>query len=199
MTNTAEQVLTTKDYFEIGYWVVTLFILCITAYAVYFAPLKAVEIGRKLNDEQNQLKVKSDLFLTLFSLRGNPTHYSFVNGLNQIDIVYQDVPTVLSAWKKLHDSLNNPNQSNALQNWDLLRVELLSEMAQSLGYQKLKQTEIQRSYSPQAHADQDDENRNYQQVAKKFFETGTNLYSMHIESIQASRNGNSNKILGSQD
>jgi len=101
-----------KDYFEIIYWVTSFSILCVTAYAVYFAPLKAVKIGRKLNDEQNQLKAKSDLFLTLFSLRGNPTAYTFVNALNQIDIVFQDVPFVLTAWDKLYDSMNNKNLTN---------------------------------------------------------------------------------------
>jgi hypothetical protein len=184
MTNTAEVAMTTKDYFEIAYWIVSFFILCVTALAVYYSPLKAVKIGRKLNDEQNKYDAKSELFLTLFSLRGNPTSYTFVNALNQIDIVFQDEPSVLTAWNKLYDSLNHSNLSNPIETWNLLRTDLLSQMAHSLGYQKLKQTDIQKNYSPQAHADENLENWNQKKAAKKFFESGTKLYKMHIALIE---------------
>lgn len=172
--------MTPKDYFEIAYWVVSLGILGLTVYWIAISPLKAVETGRKLDNEQNKYNAKRDLFLTLFSLRGNPTHYDFVNGLNQIDIVFQDEEKVLVAWEKLYESLGNTNLTNAVQTWDLLRTELLSEMAQSLGYQKLKQTSIQRNYSPQAHANQDNENWSYHQTAKTYFETGAEMHKLWI-------------------
>ncbi|ENA1765338.1 hypothetical protein ABF176_002549 [Flavobacterium psychrophilum] len=187
MTNTVEVAMTLKDRFEIAFWVVSLLILCVTALAVYFAPLKAVEIGRKLNDEQNQQKVKSDLFLTLFSLRGNPTAYTFVNALNQIDIVFQDEPSVLAAWNKLFESLNNVGLINAMETRNLLRTDLLSQMAISLGYQGLKQTDIQKNYSPQAHADESAENWNHQQAEKLFFETGTKMHNIWIENYSATQ------------
>lgn len=172
--------MTPKDYFEIAYWLVSLGILGLTVYWIAISPLKAVETGRKLDNEQNKYNAKRDLFLTLFSLRGNPTHYDFVNGLNQIDIVFQDEEKVLVAWEKLYESLGNTNLTNAVQTWDLLRTELLSEMAQSLGYQKLKQTSIQRNYSPQAHANQDNENWSYHQTAKTYFETGAEMHKLWI-------------------
>jgi hypothetical protein len=181
MTNTEETIINTKDMIEVGYWFVSLIILGFTVYWIKISPIKAVQTGRKLDDEQNKYNAKRDLFLTLFSLRGNPTHYDFVNGLNQIDIVFQDEEKVLVSWEKLYESLNNKNLANPLQTWDLLRTELLSEMAQSLGYQKLKQTSIQRNYSPQAHADQSDENWNHQQAAKTFFETGTQMHKIWID------------------
>ena len=170
-----------KDYFEIGYWTISLLILGLTVYWIAISPIKAVETGRKLDKEQNKYNAKRDLFLTLFSLRGNPTHYDFVNGLNQIDIVFEDEEKVLVAWEKLYESLGNNNLTNPIQTWDLLRTELLSEMAQSLGYQKLKQTSIQRNYSPQAHANQNDENWNYHQTAKTFFETGAEMHKIWID------------------
>ncbi|MBK5214202.1 MAG: hypothetical protein JJE55_11145 [Flavobacteriaceae bacterium] len=173
--------MTPKDYFEIAYWLVSLGILGVTVYWIATSPIRAVETGRKLDNEQNKYNAKRDLFLTLFSLRGNPTHYDFVNGLNQIDIVFQDEEKVLVSWEKLYESLGNNNLSNAVQTWDLLRTELLSEMAQSLGYQKLKQTSIQRNYSPQAHANQNDENWSYHQTAKNFFETGAQMHKLWIE------------------
>lgn len=176
--------MTTKDYFEIAYWVVSLILLCVTAWAVYYAPLKAVEVGRKLNDEQNQLKAKTDLFLNLFSLRGNPMSYTFVNALNQIDIVFQDSPNVLNAWQKLYDSLNQKNLINSVETWNLLRTDLLSQMAQSLGYNKLKQTDIQKNYSPQGHADESYENWNHRQASKDFYESGAAMHKIWIDFYQ---------------
>lgn len=173
--------MTPKDFFEIAYWVVSLGILVVTVYWIATSPIRAVETGRKLDNEQNKYNAKRDLFLTLFSLRGNPTHYDFVSGLNQIDIVFQDEEKVLVAWEKLYESLGNTNLTNAVQTWDLLRTELLSEMAQSLGYQKLKQTSIQRNYSPQAHANQDNENWSYHQTAKTYFETGAQMHKIWID------------------
>ncbi|MHC5310781.1 DUF6680 family protein [Myroides sp. LJL116] len=117
--------MTTKDSLEIIYWIISLGILSFTVYWIAISPLKAVQIGRKLDNEQNKYNAKLELFLTLFSLRGNPTSYEFVNGLNQIDIVFQDNDRVLIAWEKLYGSLDNPGQNNALQTWDLLRTELL--------------------------------------------------------------------------
>lgn len=184
MTDTLENVLTTKDFIEISYWVISFLLLCITAYAVYFAPLKAVKIGRKLNDEQNQLKAKSDLFLNLFALRGNPTSHTFVNALNQIEIVFQGEPSVLNAWDKLYDSMNNKSLTNPSEIWNLLRTDLLSEMAQSLGYKKLKQTSIQKSYIPIAHENHIIESLNHQQAEKLFFETATKLHNILIETYQ---------------
>jgi hypothetical protein len=98
--------MTTKDYFEVFYWLVSLSILGVTVYWIKTSPIKAVEIGRKLDNEQNKYNAKRNLFLTLFSLRGNPTHYDFVSGLNQIDIVFQDEQKILTAWANLYNSLN---------------------------------------------------------------------------------------------
>lgn len=190
MTNTAQTIMTVKDYFEILYWAISLLILGFTIYYIKTSPIKAVETGRKLNNEQNKYNSKSELFLTLFSLRGNPTAYTFVNSLNQIDIVFQDEQAVLTAWGKLFESLNQTNLANPIETWNLLRTDLLSEMAKSLGYRELKQTDIQKNYTPQAHADQNLENWNYQQAAKTFFETGTDMHKIWIESVNLNKQPN---------
>jgi hypothetical protein len=181
MTNTTEVVMTTKDSFEVAYWGITFLILCVTAYAVYFAPLKAVKIGRELNDEQNQLKAKSDLFLTLFSLRGNPTNYTFVECLNKIDVVFQDTPPVMTAWNKLFDSLGQKDLVSPSQTWELLRTNLLSEMAQSLGYSKLQQTDILKNYSPIAHSKDADNHFAHKKAERDFFETATEMNKIWIQ------------------
>jgi len=173
--------MVTKDYLELTYWLISLLILGFTVYWIAVSPVKAVQIGRRLDNEQNKDKSKRDLFLMLFSLRGNPTHQNFVTGLNQIDIVFEDSPAVLEAWGKLYDSLDIPDQNNAVQNWDLLRTELLSEMAQHLGYQKLKQTTIQRNYIPKAHFDSALSDQNYNNAMTAYYESGAKFHNLWID------------------
>lgn len=169
-----------KDYVEIAYWSVSLLILTATVYYIYHAPIKAVKIGRQLNDEQNKDTAKRELFLTLFAYRGSPVHYEFVNSLNKIDIVFQDEPQVLYAWAKYYDSLGQKNLANQLEVWSILRVDLLSEMATSLGYKKLKQVDILKTYYPIEHDNQNREDFELRQAAKRFLTTGNELYQILI-------------------
>ena len=181
MTNTEETIMNTKDIFEVGYWVVSLIILGITVYWIKISPIKAVEIGRKLDEEKNKYDSKKELFLTLFSLRGNPTHYDFVSGLNQIDIVFEDVPKVMESWNKLYDSLGQKDLVDSYKTWEILRTNLLSEMAQHLGYNKLQQTDIQKNYSPIAHSKDADNYYAHKKAEREFFETATEMNRMVIQ------------------
>ena len=186
--------MNTKDVIEIIYWSITLLILSVTVYWIATSPIKAVEIGRKLDNEQNKYNAKLDLFLTLFSLRGNPSHYDFVNNLNKIDVVYEDSPKVLFSWAKLYESLHHPNQNNAVQSWELLRTDLLSEMALTLGYNALKQTTIQKSYVPKIHSDIELSNQDYHSVSKAFFESGCQLNHLLIDFYSNQHKENENKL-----
>ena len=102
-------------------------------------------------------KAKNDAKLNVFfSLLANrksaPITKEWVDSLNVIDVVFQDEKKVREAWKAYHDSLNNKSPHFASNNSYML--DLLSEMAQSLGYKDLKQTEIDSFYSPQQFVDQ---------------------------------------------
>ena len=178
MPDPTQHIMTTKDYLEIAYWTVSLLILTATVYYIYYAPIKAVKIGRQLNDEQNKDTVKRELFLTLFAYRGSPVHYEFVNSLNKIDIVFQDEHLVLNAWAKYYDSLGQKNITNQEEVWSILRVDLLSEMATSLGYKKLKQVDIMKNYYPVGHDNQNREDWELRQAAKRFLTTGHELYEV---------------------
>jgi hypothetical protein len=145
---------TTKDNIEIIYWTVSLVTLMATIWVIYYSPIKAVKIGRQLNDEQNADKIKRELFLRLFALRGKPLHQDFVDGLNQINVVFHDVPEVLSSWNKYFESLNNNSLINENETRDLNRANLLSVIAKKLGYSIENQTEILTSYYPQVHHNQ---------------------------------------------
>jgi hypothetical protein len=169
-----------KDYLEIGYWAVSLLILSATVFYIYYAPIKAVKVGRQLNDEQNKDTAKRNLFLTLFAYRGSPVHFDFVNNLNKIDIVFQDEPNVLTAWAKYYDSLGQKNITNQEEVWSILRVDLLSEMAISLGYKKLKQVDIMKNYYPEGHDNQIKEDMELRQAAIKFLKTGKEIHEILI-------------------
>lgn len=69
-----------------------------------------------------------------------------VDALNLIDVVFQDDKKVRQAWKDYHNSLNS--LSPDFPNNNSFALDLLSEMALSLGYKELKQTEIDRFYEP---------------------------------------------------
>lgn len=151
--------MTQFEQFSIGYYIVSGLILIATVYYIAHSPVNAVRIGRTLNNEQQKDNAKRSLFLLLFSLRGSPLHYDFVKGLNEIDIVFEDTPTVLEAWHHHYDSLQIDNQVNENQIWDLQRTEILSAMALSLGYNRIRQTDMIRSYYPKGH-----EYRDYKEI-----------------------------------
>ena len=121
-----------QNVFQIIYWCASVLILCIT---LWFGPMNAVRIGRRLNNEQQKDNAKRNLFLTLFSLRGSPVNYDFVKCLNQIDIVFEDCQPVLDSWHTYLTALGIKDTENT---WDLLRTNLLSAMAIHLGYTRTR-------------------------------------------------------------
>lgn len=96
---------------------------------------------------------KQELFLRLMANRKkHPVSSEWTDALNQIDVVFQDNKSVRNAWREYFNSLNPKSQHFENQNSFLL--DLLSEIANSLGYKNIKQTEIDRYYSPQFFQDQ---------------------------------------------
>ena len=117
--------------------------------AVAAIPLIIWLVGNKQMRKKEKLDAKRGLFYTLMKQR--KTLYvspERADALNLIDVVFQDDDKVREAWKNYLISLN-PNSAE-FQNNNAYLLDLLSEMAQSLGYKSLKQTEIDRFYQPQA-------------------------------------------------
>jgi|GEM_PF-1288780 hypothetical protein len=181
-----------KDKLEIGYWITSLAILIATVYYIYYAPIKAVKVGRELNDQQNKDSAKRQLFLTLFSYRGSPIHAQFVNSLNQIDVVFNDSPKVIAAWHKYYEALHLKNVVNQEENWLYLRTALLSEMATELGYGKLTQIDITKHYYPEGHDFQYRSELDRQQATYEYHKLGAELYKKMIENT-STREINSDK------
>jgi hypothetical protein len=128
----------------------------ITVAALVIGPVSAVIITLWYQQRTEKQAAKQRLFAALMSQRkSNPPNFEYVNALNLIDVVFQDDHAVVEKWRELYDELNH--QPPAQVNWTRvghLKIDLLSNMATSLGYRRLRQTDIDRFYQPQAHAAQ---------------------------------------------
>lgn len=121
--------------------------------AVAVVPIIVWFIGIKYQDRKAKKNAQMNVFLTLMANRkANPISKEWVDSLNIIDVVFQDNKKVRQAWKEYFDSLNNKSPHFETNNSYML--DLLSEMALSLGYKDLKQTEIDAFYNPQLFLNQ---------------------------------------------
>jgi hypothetical protein len=121
--------------------------------AVSIIPLIVWVLGNHYQDRKAKNDAKLNVFLTLMANRKSAAiTKEWADSLNVIDVVFQDDRKVREAWKAYHDSLNNKSPHFASNNSYML--DLLSEMALSLGYKDLKQTEIDSFYNPQQFVDQ---------------------------------------------
>lgn len=115
--------------------------------AVALIPIITWIGGIKYQNRKSKRDAQLQLFLTLMANRkANPITKEWVDALNTIDVVFQENHKVRHAWREYLDSLNA--QSPHFQNNNAFLLDLLSEMALALGYKNLKQTEIDRFYSP---------------------------------------------------
>ena len=164
-------------------------ILIATIAAIYFSPIKAVKIGRELTDKQQKDNAKRNLFLLLFSLRGSPVHYDFVRGLNQIDVVFEDNQTVLDSWHLHYDSLQIKGQVNQDQIWSLQRANLLSVMAESLGYSRIRQTDMIRDYYPEGHQTLSQYDNDFREAVLTYLRAGSAAFELLIENTPMKESG----------
>ena len=115
--------------------------------AVAVIPIIVWVLGIKYQDRKAKKDAQLRVFLTLMSdRRSNPITKEWVDALNIIDVVFQDNVKVRHAWREYLDSLND--KSPQFESSNSFKLDLLSEMAMALGYKNLKQTEIDRFYSP---------------------------------------------------
>jgi hypothetical protein len=125
----------------------------LTLLAILFGPIIAVCITLWWQKRKERRDAKRHLFITLMVHRKflTPT-YDWVNALNLIDVVFADNPNVVDLWHGLYTLYQTPNTSAETLNHKY--IELLSAMAKVLGFRRLQQTDIDKFYSPQVHADQ---------------------------------------------
>ena len=115
--------------------------------SVVLIPIIVWYVGIKYQNRKAKKDAQMRLFLVLMANRKkSPISQEWVDGLNSIDVVFQDNKKVRLAWRDYLDSLNQ--RSSHFDNQNAYMLDMLSEMAESLGYKQLKQTEIDRFYNP---------------------------------------------------
>jgi hypothetical protein len=192
----------TKDKIEIGIAIINLIIIGLTAFFIYrsiSSPLRAVTVGRQLDDEEKKDLIKRNLFFTLFAHRGNPIHQQFVAALNQIDIAFHDNQKVLDLWHRYYEALRIKGQVDEQKVWELHRVELLSEMAKSLGYFQLNQTEIMKHYQPEGQDNWHKLDWDIRESALSYLKRGDELFFLLSEQIKNNQQSQENNEIKSKE
>ena len=114
--------------------------------AVAVVPLIVWWMGVRWQKRNAKDEAKRTFFFDLMANIKATPNKEWVDALNTIDIVFQDDKKVRKAWREYYDSLDE--RSQYYQETNSFKLDLLSEMANALGYKDLKQTEIDRFYSP---------------------------------------------------
>lgn len=175
-----------KDWFTFLTFFVSTLILAVTAWAVWRAPLKAVEIGRTLSEIQKKNDEKTKLFLTLFALRGTPLSYEFVLGLNQIEIIFQGCDFVLSAWQVLRLELQKEPTESQQRIYVDRTNDLLTRMAQNLGYDKIVDSVASNHYYPKGFENWSIQENNLKLTQLDYYKKSIEFYDLMTPVYQES-------------
>lgn len=124
--------------------------LWVTAIAIFAGPITGVFFTIWFQTRKDKLEAKRRLFLTLVGERkGLVISQQVAQALNMIDVVYADSANIKALWHKYYSLLSQPPSQERDHTW----IELIGAMAQELNYPKFSQTDIDKFYIPQGHAD----------------------------------------------
>ena len=127
--------------------------LTINILAIILGPIVAIIITLTYQTHKEKRDTQMRLFLTLMAHRkAFPPTFAWVESLNLIDVVFAKHPKVVQLWHEYYDYLHEKTEDYTKR--EHKDLELLSAMAQCLGYKKLQQTDIDKFYTPIAHGDQ---------------------------------------------
>jgi hypothetical protein len=124
-----------------------------TVIALFVGPICAVGFTLCHQVRRDKRAAKERLFVLLMGHRKSiPISPEWAQSLNVIDVIYADHPKIVGLWHTLYDVLSTTPLNEAKLQYSLL--EMLSAMANALGYKALQQTDIDKFYVPDAHAQQ---------------------------------------------
>jgi uncharacterized protein DUF6680 len=129
----------------------------LTLVAIAVSPVIAVLVTVWLADRKEAREHKVWLLRTLIGTRHNPTGDETIRALNLIDVVFHDAPRVRALWHEYYDMLNNAGLNNPVgwEQWNKKNLELVTEMAQTLGYGRaITHLDAARVYTPVALGEQ---------------------------------------------
>ena len=152
----------------------------LTIIAIFLGPIFAVLITLWHQNRKEKRQNKFSLFRTLMTHRfGMPVTETWVEALNSIDVVFHDKPKVVTLWHEYFDILHQKNPNFDAQKRKYL--DLIFEMAVTLGYKALKQTDIDRSYFPVGLGDQKALTEAIQKEHLTFLQNTNKLYAAQGE------------------
>jgi hypothetical protein len=162
----------------------------ISIVAIVTGPVLALFAQRVLDHLREKRKRKHVLFYTLTTSRAIPLSLAHVQALNAIEIEFYprkgSNKRVIDAWRIYSDHLNTTQPLDPVGGpaWDLRRqdlmVDLLYEMAQSLGYDFDKVMLKRNAYHPEGLGKIDAEQAALRQAAVKVFE-GKDSLRIHLD------------------
>lgn len=124
--------------------------LIVTGAAIFLGPLAGVLFTLWFQSRKDKVEAKRKLFLTLISERKSLIiSQQMAQSLNTIDVVFSDNKTVKALWHKYYALLSQAPGQERDHTW----IELLGAMSNDLRYSQLSQTDIDKFYIPQGHAD----------------------------------------------
>lgn len=119
----------------------------INLYALILSPIIAIVITLWHQSRKEKREQRMELFLNLIKSRQTfPPTQEFVNALNTIDVIFHNDKNVISTWKDFFSFLFVLPINVEIYNRKLL--DLLFAMSNSLGYDKIKQTDLSAFYTP---------------------------------------------------
>lgn len=157
--------------------------LWVTAIAIFAGPLAGVVFTLWFQTRKDKLEAKRKLFLTLVAERkGLIISQQVAQALNTIDVVYADNKNIKALWHKYYALLSLPPSQDRDHTW----IELIGAMSQELKYSKFSQTDIDKFYIPQGHADDIEFQRKIAQQWSRVLENTENIV------VTARKDGDSN-------
>ena len=133
-------------------------ILIATIVAIYRGPIKAVQVAREEQNADLRRRQQEDVYASLMKTRRFQLDPQHVSALNLIQVYFSDVPSVLTAYKNyirlLYRELT-PGVSPAshFKERDDAFIDLVFEIARSLGTSQDKKEIEELAYSPRGWAD----------------------------------------------
>jgi hypothetical protein len=127
--------------------------------AIISGPLIALALQRRVEDRREKRKLKLEVFRSLMMYRATPLSPSYVQALNQIDVVFHGdnglEKAVRDAWSTLLDHLTYYAQSQMgeAEKWEKTRTltsVLLAAMGKCLGFEFNDVYLRRHAYHPQA-------------------------------------------------
>jgi hypothetical protein len=150
----------------------------LTIAAIIIGPLTALLIQKSIENRRAKEERKITIFRNLMANRASRLSAAYVQALNGIETEFYGETKVIDAWRSQvdhlytpHDAAGDPNLTRWTERQTELLTDLLSAMAESLGYHFDKVTLKRNAYYPTGWNTIETENTQLRQAAIKVFES----------------------------